>query len=111
MIRYFQEVRYTVFHPGGEQKTRVALWPIDPAYDIIVGLVEPFLQARLEHVNVLYEGKYTDMFVGEFSENLPRNDAATAIYRNNWLSAHPEADPESLSHISGPAVLFHKKIW
>lgn len=65
---------------------------------------EPF-----ERVNVLYEGEYRDMFVGETSAingRHIRNIRATEIYRNNTLLNVPNTDPESLPAISGPAIIF-----
>ena len=57
--------------------------------------------------------EYLDMFVDEtgHAKDLPRNEAATAIYRANWLRQHPGTDPESLPFIAGPAVLFDRRVW
>jgi hypothetical protein len=53
------------------------------------------------------------MFVDEMGlpKNLPRNEKATEIYRNNWLTQHPGADPDSLPHIAGTAVIFSRRVW
>ena len=69
--------------------------------------------AVMEHVAVLYQDRPADMFVDEIGaiKSLPRNEAATAIYRANWLKQHPRTDPESLDAIYGPAVLFHRIVW
>ena len=40
-----------------------------------------------------------------------RNEAATAIYRNNVLSQVPGKEPETLPCIVGPAVLFSRRVW
>jgi hypothetical protein len=66
-----------------------------------------------EHVSVLFEGKPADMFVDEngHAKNLPRNEAATAIYRAYSLRQHPNTDPESLPFIAGTAVLFDAPVW
>lgn len=75
-------------------------------------LVELLDDGQPEHVAVLHEGKRADMFVDEESAGrLPRNDAATAIYRNNWLTQHPSDDPESLPAIYGPAILTSERVW
>ena len=54
-----------------------------------------------------------DMFVDEdgLTKRLPRNKKATAIYRNNWLTQHPNTDPESMACIVGPAVVFSARVW
>lgn len=67
----------------------------------------------LEHVSVLFGGRRADMFVDDrgIEKDLPRNEAATAIYRANWLSRHPGADPESIPAIYGLAVLFDRIVW
>ena len=44
-------------------------------------------------------------------KNLPRNEKATAIYRNNWLTQHPNTDPEMMAFIVGPAVVFSDRVW
>jgi hypothetical protein len=66
-----------------------------------------------EHVSVLFKGAPADMFVDETGvlKGLPRNEAATAIYRANWLKQHPEQDPEALPHIAGTAVVTGRRIW
>jgi hypothetical protein len=52
------------------------------------------------------------MFVDETGVGrLPRNEAATAIYRNNWLTQHPSVPAESISAIYGTAVLFARRVW
>ena len=58
-------------------------------------------------------GEWTDMFVDEMGalRRLPRNDAATRIYRNGFLSKRPDDDPEKLPYIAGPAVVFLRPVW
>jgi hypothetical protein len=53
------------------------------------------------------------MFVDEdgHGRERPRNEAATTIYRANWLRQHPGVDPETLPWIAGPAVLFDRRVW
>jgi hypothetical protein len=58
---------------------------------------------------------YLDMFVDEIGHvrdggPKPRNDAATAIYRANWLRAEG-GDPETLPWIAGIAIVFDRRIW
>lgn len=52
------------------------------------------------------------MFVDEMGalKRLPRNDAATKIYRNSFLSKRPDDDPEKLPLIAGPAVVFLRRV-
>ena len=66
-----------------------------------------------EHVSVLHAGEPADMFVHEdgHSAGLPRNEAATAIYRASWLQLNPKDDPEDLPWIAGPAVIFDRIVW
>ena len=70
-------------------------------------------RAYPEHVAVLHEGKPADMFVHEdgHGAGLPRNEAATTIYRASWLERHPSTDPESLPWIAGDAVVFGRLVW
>ena len=84
-----------------------------PGYDALRPFLEEILGGPLEHVSVLWHGKPADMFVRETGriDGLPRNEEATAIYRAYWLSQHPDAKPEELDFICGPAVLFDKLVW
>ena len=90
-----------------------------PGYVQLKAVIEPLLDGDpMEHVSVLWEGKRADMFVSELGHvplttRLPLqcNDAATAIYRANWLKHHPGTDPESLHWIAGTAVLFDDLVW
>jgi hypothetical protein len=84
-------------------------------------LLVPIVGDPIEHVAVLadFTGgiafERADMFVNEMGHlmdpPLPRNEAATIIYRRNWLLQHPGTEPEDLPWIAGPAVLFDKIIW
>ena len=86
-------------------------------FDCIHALVVPLLDGEdFEHVTVLSDGAYTDMFVSETGTMqtdkhgpLPLNDNATAVYRNNWLTHNPVSRAEDLPAIHGPAVLFHRR--
>jgi hypothetical protein len=67
-----------------------------------------------EHVNVFVDGEYRDMFVDEIghAKDLPLNEAATVIYRNNVLVHEPgKYRPEELPYIVGDAILFGRKVW
>lgn len=101
-----------IMRPGVEAEVREIALPT--AYPAIRELITPLLDGGgLEHVTVLHDGQRADMFVDDESvgKGLPRNEAATAIYRNNWLTQHPDAEPESLPAIYGPAVLFSQRVW
>ena len=71
-----------------------------------------FPNAYTEYVNVLVGSRYTDMFVDEdgLTKRLLRNEKATAIYRNNWLTKYPNTDLETLAFIVGPAVVFSDRV-
>jgi hypothetical protein len=83
-------------------------------------LLDPLVGGYFEHVRVFsdFEGgtkyRYLDMFVHETGvlDGLPRNEAATVIYRRNALLHEPGVyDAESLPFIAGPAVLFEGVVW
>lgn len=105
---------YHVLRVGKQLETASADLPEQPGYDKLRKLITPLLDgANLEHVAVLHDGKRTDMFVDDTGalKGLPLNPEATAIYRNNTMSQHPETDPESLPAIYGPAILFDRRVW
>lgn len=109
-----KRTNYRVFHVDGTTTSHMVEWPEDPGYDRIRILMEPILSGgHLEHVTVLHGGRAADMFVDEegLIKGLPRNEAATKIYRNNWLTKHPKTDPETISFIAGNAVLFERRVW
>jgi hypothetical protein len=104
----------TIMHPGAEPEVRQEDWPEAPGYRFLAEKIGPVVRGDVERVNVFWDGAYTDMFVNETGAlmSLPRNEAATVIYRNNWLTHQdPAADPESLPAIYGPAVLMSRKVW
>lgn len=107
--------RYLVFTPGKpEPEERHVELEYDPGFDALSDLINPIVGGNLEHVSVLYTDKRRDMFVHDSGliDGLPRNDAATAIYRANWLKRYPKADPETLHIIAGTAVLFpDRQVW
>lgn len=97
-----------------EPQRREVDWPREPSFKQLDRLLKPLFQNRdWEHVTVLYEGRRGDMFVDERGaiDDFPRNERATVIYRTNWLTQHPEADPESIPAIYGLAVLFERIVW
>lgn len=107
--------KYTLLCPGELPVERSARLSARPSVAELDALIRPLLNgADLERVNVFWEGRYTDMFVDTMSVQigLDRNDAATEIYRNNWLTHQdPKADPETLPAVYGPAVLFARRVW
>jgi len=109
------ETKYTVILPNGEETEHCEDLPEFPGYERLALIVEPLLGPGvfMEHVTVLHNGIYTDMFVDEHGgqKRLLRNPKATVIYRHNWMSSHEGCDPEVLNYIVGPAVLFHRRVW
>lgn len=108
------ETAMRVMRVGEPAQAQTVMLPHAPGYDRLREVVEPLLDGcNMERVNVLHEGRYTDMFVDETGalKSLPRNDEATAIYRNNWLTHNPGTDPESMPAIYGTAVLFGRRVW
>jgi len=111
---------YEIYRVGQSEPERGEVdWPTEPSYALIKALVEPLLGAGepLDHVSVLHNDRRCDMFVSELGHveltsraPLPINDAATAIYRHNWLTQHPETDPEDLPEIAGTSVLFPDRL-
>jgi hypothetical protein len=117
---------YTIFRADGSQERGSVEWPEDPGFDLIRGFVEPIVAGPLEHVTVLDPAKVEaeevdphldrrDLFIDEMGHvretPKPRNEAATRIYRANWLRAHPDCEPEELPFIAGDAVLFERIVW
>lgn len=103
-------IRMTVYRTDGSEEVVETDLPPRPNLHQLKEVMAPYFQnAYTEHVNVLVG----DMFVDEdgFTKNLPRNEKATAIYRNNWLTQHPNTDPEMMAFIVGPAVVFSDRVW
>lgn len=108
------EVTFTLLTAAGERATWTEELEEKPGLDAIRRALAPAFPARdFEHVTVLHDGEVTDLFVDEIGQikGLPRNEEATRIYRNNWMTQHPDQDPESLPDIVGPAVLVSRRIW
>ena len=107
-------IRMTVYRTDGSEHVTETSLPPRPSLDQINAVLKPIFDgAYTEHVNVLVGSRYTDMFVDEdgLTKRLPRNEKATAIYRNNWLTQHPNTDPELMAFIVGPAVVFSDRVW
>lgn len=106
---------YRIIPPGdGPEINGSVDWPKDPGFGLINALVQPLISCdNIEHVTVLHDGARCDMFVDDIGrlKGLPRNDRATAIYRNNQMTRHPDTDPESMPFVAGIAVLFYKRVW
>jgi hypothetical protein len=114
------ETRLLVMKPDQPNERRTFELPMNPSYDELVDLVKLLIGCEhFEHVSVLsdFAGglafKRADMFVDEMGhqKRLPRNEAATIIYRRNALMHQGVKDPETLSWIAGPAVLFERRVW
>lgn len=115
------KTRILIMRPGEAAELRDVEVPDDGAYEALKAIVEPITGHPLEHVTVWadFTGgnafKRADMFVNELGHlqepPLPRNDAATEIYRRNALMNHGEAMPERLPVIVGPAILFEHIVW
>jgi hypothetical protein len=132
------KTKLVIMRPGQADETREVDLPARPSYRELDALIRPLLDgADLEQVLVYvgarpYLGDYRDMFVdGEghavllrLAEDgvsavrdrpgkaLPRNEAATALYRRNVLMHEAPSDPESHPWIAGPAVFFpDRRVW
>ncbi len=107
------------FFPVTENGVVLRKWvdlPTEPTYAELKLLIEPLLGGDgvwMEHVAVRVGDAQSDMFVDDNGvwKELPRNDAATDIYRAATLARHPDMDPENLDFIVGPAVLFDRPVW
>lgn len=118
------KTRILIMRPGQKNEQQEVDLPEDPGYHKLREIIAPLLdKGELEHVSVLadFDGgtqyKPLDMFVDDrgLLKHLPRNEAATTIYRRANLtgrSAAPKVDdPEMLSSICGPAILFDRRVW
>lgn len=111
--------RYTIMRPERPHEGGDVDWPRAPGYDRLKALLTPLLDGNLEHVSVLadFAGgddyQRADMFVDAEGQlkRLPRNEAATMIYRRATLLRASGTDPDSLPCIVGPAILFERQVW
>jgi hypothetical protein len=107
---------YRVFTETGTFADHQILLGKKPIYEELCTLVEPHLGgARPMHIRVLCPmlGKWTDMFIDDMGalKRLPRNEAATKIFRNGFAPKHLNDNPEKLPYIAGPAVVFLRPLW
>ena len=102
-----------ILRADGNREDRDVDMAGDPGLAELRDVLEPILAGRPEHVAVLHDGRRADMFVHEdgHGAGLPRNEAATEIYRASWLSRHPSDHPETLPWIAGTAVVFGRTVW
>ena len=111
-----------ILTPDASHESREVELPRYPNYETLRDLLAPIIDCKhIEHVNVLadttFKGtlnfKRADMFVDEdgHQKRRPRNEAATAIYRRNAIMHQGAKDPEALSWIAGPAILFDRIVW
>lgn len=115
------KVKYTIYQTDGTETILEVDWHEMEGNTLskirkICGLY--FNDEPPEHASVLHNGRPHDMFVSEYSAMdykdrgpLPRNEAATTIYRCYSMEHNPKQDPEDLPAIYGTAILFHKKVW
>ena len=111
------ETGFTIYFTDGTVQRGAADLPEKPSLAQLKAIVEPIVGSPMEHVTVLDPAAddYRDLFVDELGHirpggPKPRNEAATAIYRHNWLT-HEGGDPEDLPDIAGAAVLFDRVVW
>lgn len=118
------QTKYLIMRPDHPHETREADLAREPLYTTLAALIRPLLDGGdLEHVNVWadFSGgkKYRnlDMFVDDCGliKHLPRNEAATILYRRanqlGMTAAAKAPDIEQLSHIAGTAILFNRRVW
>jgi hypothetical protein len=112
--------KYRIMRPDGTSDLREVDWPSHPNYERIRDLLSPLLDGGdIECVNCLadFEGgsnyQRSDMIVDEefIAKRLPRNEAATEIYRRAAMLRMPGREPETLPPICGTAILFNRIIW
>lgn len=92
-----------------------AIMTVPPTLAELKSVVEPHVAGDMEHVYIFNDRALNgrgDMFCDEVGQlkGLPRNQAATALYRKAWIQATGD-DPESLPWIAGTAVVFDETVW
>ena len=110
------ETTYTIIRPNGTEEQHTVDLPEQPEFSELSRIIRPILgKGRdLERVNVLHEGRYTDMFVDDCGvlDDLPLNAKASDIYNNNLRTHEPELlKLQGDGVIAGPAVLFARRVW
>ena len=116
-------VHFTLIAPELPNQSGSADFQKQPDFVEIERLACPLLNcARMEHLEVLsdYSGgmdwKDADMFVDMDADEklLEFNNNATIIYRRAFIQQYqhtPGFDPEKLSAVFGPAILFKERVW
>jgi hypothetical protein len=107
--------RYRVLDVGGTETESTAIMSDPPTYAELKAAVEPHIGGDMEHVYIFNDrtpNKRGDMFVDEIGQpkGLPRNEAATAMYRRAWVQSTGD-DPETLPWVAGTAVVFDDVVW
>jgi hypothetical protein len=105
---------FDVIRVSGPIETHDVYWPRNPGYSKLAATIRPILNgSHLEHVSVIYKKRRADMFVDDEGRTagLPRNDRATAIYREWSMSQRRYDDPEDIPWIAGTAIIFHRLVW
>jgi hypothetical protein len=104
---------YHIIIPGSDRMTREVDWPDEPGHELLENLIEPIVGGPMEHVNVLFNDRMSDMFVHELGRllNLPRNEEATEIYLANWRKQNPGLIGATQDFITGNAIIFDRRVW
>ena len=107
---------YTIIQPDGAEEVRTVDLPEKPSFTQLASVIRPLLGfgRDAERVNVLLQGRYTDMFVDDMGvlDGLPINAKATAIYNNNLRENSPAvAAVLGEQPIHGVAILFDRRVW
>jgi hypothetical protein len=102
--------------PAGDEPISIgaAMMQDRPDEQELKRIIEPHLgRFTMIRMKVLVDGEPRDMFVDALAvpKDLPRNERATAIYREHLLTKHPHLDSESLPYMAGTAVLFEEPVW
>jgi hypothetical protein len=114
------KTKIVVMRPGEPQQESEVELGDPPSIDELHAVLDPLLGTRhFEHVRV-YAGEvprlgvsaYRDMFVDEEGAILgrARNEAATVLYRRNWLMHEGVGAAEDIAAIYGPAVYFPDRV-
>jgi hypothetical protein len=116
IAEHFKQFNFQIIPTDKAEPIRkgVAMMWEKPHFWDLRRVIEPHLCGhRFSRLEVLHEGRLLDMFTDSSAGlvGLPRNDRATAILRNGCLTERPDLDPESLSYVAGPAVLFDELVW
>lgn len=88
--------------------------PDEPSFEDVRPAIERFLgNVPMEHIKLKVDGQPRDMFVDPLAEmkDLPINNMATAFYRADFMTKHPETSEDSLPRVHGVAVIFDQLLW